>query len=206
MNKRFLGATVAALTLASTAAMASTYSEVGDASHTIAGAQHVTDGTTSISGTLGYGGDVDIYAFSLNSTTSLVIDGLGWYSSSIDSNLILMDGSGFGIEGDDDGGASLEARISISLSAGDYLIGFGDNNVYARSSSGAYVFNNDSGYIGGSGTAASYLVGGNSSGAYRVNFSSAVSDTYTPAVPLPAGLPLMFAGLGALGLLRSRKK
>ena len=36
-------------------------------------------------------------------------------------------------------------------------------------------------------------------------FSASVTYTYLPAVPLPATLPLMAAGLGAIGLLRRRR-
>lgn len=193
-----------ALLLSAGVASATTYNEIGDAGQTVGTAQIVADGTTSISGTLSYPYDVDLYGFSLDATTSLVIDGLGWAQSGIDSNLILFDGLGHGIEGDDDGGSStLESRISITLAAGSYLIAFGDNNIGARNSTGGTIIHNDSGYVGlTSDTLAYFDAYGNSTGTYTINFSEAVS---APAVPLPAGFPLLLAGLGAFGFMRRRK-
>lgn len=70
---------------------------------------------------------VDYYAFNLASLRSVTIH---MASTQIDSYLILWTRAGEVIASDDDGGTGLDARIVISLPAGDYIIGatsFWDN-------------------------------------------------------------------------------
>ena len=73
--------------------------ESGDATDLLPG-QSVADGTTSISGSLGAGGDItDLYAFTWVGGI-LTIDTIG---SAFDTQLHLFDGAGFGIGENDDG-------------------------------------------------------------------------------------------------------
>jgi hypothetical protein len=189
------------------AASAATYNEVGDAGATIATAQAVAAGTTTINGSLQSPFDVDLYSFTLASATSIVIDGLGWALSGIDSNLILFDGLGHGIFGDDDSGpATLESRISLTLAAGSYLLAYGDNNIYSYDSLNHYVIGDDDGFVGlTSNTHDHFMAYGGRTGAYQINFSTAVDGP--AAVPLPASLPLMLVAVGGMaGLRRARRK
>lgn len=186
-----------------TSASAITYNEVGDAGQTIATAQAVANGTTEIQGSLQNHGDVDLFSFSLGTSTTLTINGLGDYDNTfIDANLVLFDGLGHGIEGDDDGGSGLDSRISLTLDAGNYLIAFGNNNIDARDSLGNHFIGNDSGYVGlTSETLFSWSSWGYETGDYRITFSTAVS-----VVPLPAALPLFGAGILAMGFAGWRKQ
>ena len=202
------GTSLALALLYASGAAAITYNEVGDAGQLLPTAQSVSNGTTQINGSLDSVGDVDLFAFSIATETTLTIDGLGdYFNASIDANLILFDGTGRGIEGDDDGGYGLESRMTVTLAAGDYLIAFGDNNIEALDSSGYQLISNDDGFVGlTTGILGGWDAYGGDTGAYQIAFSSAVNSI--TAVPLPAALPLFGAGLLAMGFagLRRRQK
>jgi hypothetical protein len=70
---------------------------------------------------------VDYYSFNLSATQNVTID---MTSNQVDSYLVLFNRSGDVVAFNDDGGTGLNARIVISLPAGNYVIGattFWDN-------------------------------------------------------------------------------
>lgn len=216
-------AALAAAGLTSTAA-ASVFNESTDAGRDIASALSVANGTTSISGRLANTSisDVDLYAFSLLADTRLTIQML---FPTGDANLLLFNGLGQGLAGDDDNNSScddsaglggLDSCLTMDLMAGTYYLGAGDNNMgafenAADASAGVNDFiDNDFGILASPTTEILGLIGAefgdtdlNDEGAYTITFSSAVNGP--AAVPLPAGLPLGLAAFGALWAVGRRR-
>jgi len=200
------------------AAAAVPFTETTDAGRDMASAIVLPDGTTSINGQIVNTAisDVDLYKFSLSAMTTLTIRML---FPGEDANLILFNGLGQGLAGDDDDGSScadsaglgsLDSCLTLSLAAGDYFLGAGDNNMgafenAADAAAGTNDFiDNDFGILSVPTTETLGLIGAesgdtdlNDEGPYTIEFSEAVSGPVA-AVPLPATLPLLVGGLAGL--------
>ncbi|MBT5108987.1 MAG: PEP-CTERM sorting domain-containing protein [Rhodospirillaceae bacterium] len=205
-------------------AMATTFNETADASNFLAAAQVLSGGTTQITGTIEDGQDTDLFKFSLGSNTTITIDML---FPGEDANLLVFNGLGQGLAGDDDDDnsctaisvlASLDSCLTLNLDAGDYFIGVGDNNIGAFESVADFnipsvFFSNDSGILGSPTAEIAELIGTqngptdiNDTGPYTVNFSVAVDGPTGSAVPEPGTLALFGIGVVGLGLARRRRK
>lgn len=229
MNARMI-ALCAAVTLACGTATAATVTETTDAGRTMDTAFALAAGTTVVEGSIQNTdiSDVDLYSFILDAPTTLTIRMLRAGANGLDANLILFNGLGQGLAGDDDNNSgcadaagldSLDSCLTLSLDAGAYFLGAGDNNIAAfanaaDASAGANTFiDNDSGILATPTLLTLGVLGAqfgdidvNDNGAYRIEFSTALGGPVS-AVPLPASLPLLAGGLLALaGVRRFRRK
>jgi hypothetical protein len=208
MNIKMLKVAVVGLVLSvSGFANAVLITEATDAGETMATAFNLTGGVTSINGTIS--NDVDVFRFSLASNTVFTISAI---TSNFDMNLLIFNGLGQGIAGNDDlnrdggcgiGLGSLDSCLTLSLSAGDFFFAIGDNNTGAYDALGSQIMHNDSGILA-SPTAASFasFYHGSRSGSYTVNFSTATSSPD----PVPEPSILAIFALGIMGLVSRRLK
>lgn len=207
MNARTLSGVALAGLLGASAAWAFNFNESTDAGFTMATATVLPQGTTAVTGTIvnTTESDVDLFRFSLDAETAFTIDVL---SSDFDANLILFNGNGQGLAGDDDGGLGLDSRLTLTLAAGTYFFAVGGNNMGAFASQADYeaatdFIDNDSGILGSPTVETLGRVGAesgptdiNGQGAYSVTFSDPVSGPAATAVPtLPIWLLGMLGGL-----------
>jgi hypothetical protein len=190
----------------SCSANAGLMTESVDAGNTLLSALTLDAGTTQVNGSLL--NDEDLFKFTISTDTNVSIS-LG--SSSFDDNLILFNGLGQGLEGDDDGGSGLDSFISRFLTAGDYFIAVGDNNMYGFDVLDYDFISNDSGALA-SPTSETLAYLGNSSlsheqvsGTYSLSFNLAVgSITNSTSVPEPTSIAIL--GLGLAGIAFNRRK
>jgi len=194
--KKLAFALIASLAIVSQAALATAYTEAGDAGSLPSTAQNAGSGVTSISGSTSTNTDTeDLFKFSWDGGLfEAATNGLFGSSRSFDTMLFLFDGSGNFITANDDTSGpngSLDSYISASLSAGDYLLGIsGFSNDALNGSGSAFRF-------GASGVLTSWE-GGGAVGSYTIGINR--------TVPEPAPLALLALGLGAIAVGRRGKR
>jgi hypothetical protein len=177
-----------------------TIAESPDAGVTPSTALVVPSDTTQINGLIAAAGDYDLYKFALSAPVTLQID-MG--NSLFDDNLILFDGAGHGLAGNDDfvGDSS---QITYDLSAGTYFLAAGVNNMSAFTSTGAVFIADNAGNLDTPTTAVLDHIGpalaphNLSNQPYTITFSTA-----TGAVPEPASAAAAAWGLVVLAAYRS---
>jgi len=163
----------------SSSALAAIYTESGDAGQTLASAQTVAPGTTQINGTLGFGGDVDLYRLDFSTTTAVTF----YATSAVDPNLILFDAAGHGLWGDDDSGAGLDSQIVWNVTPGTYYLAYGNNNIGAADALNNEFCYNDSGDCSADTTSVldHFNSSGGATGPYTITLSAATASAAAPA-------------------------
>ncbi len=132
-------------TVFTSVANATIITETVDAGDRMDTAMVLGAGITQVNGMMHGNEDVDLYKFYVDTTQSYTIY-LGNSQFGPDSdNLILFNGLGQGLEGDDAGGAGLDAQIIRMLTVGWYYIGAGPNNIAGFTDDGTKFIYNDQG-------------------------------------------------------------
>lgn len=116
--------------------------ETADFGNTVTSAFTLPAGTTQVSGTVSNDNDGELLLFALAADQNVIFD-LDFLTG--DANLLLFNGAGNPLFGDDDGGAGFDSRISIFLRAGNYFIGVGENNFAGFDSGVNEIIDNDHG-------------------------------------------------------------
>lgn len=204
-----LGTALLALPLAT--AQAQVFNETTDADFHLANATVVTAGTTSITGSVGFGNDNDVFTFGIPTAGTYTFT---CNSTAIDPDLLLYNALGQGIGASDDQGGGGNSRITINLAAGQYYLSTGNDNTDAYDAAGVRVFTNDDGdangvIVSGPTRPASYAAFENSTtrtGAYTIGFSSATSAVVVPEANTVTLLGLALPVLGVVCASRRRKK
>lgn len=216
---RLLAAIMVTATL-SAGAVAQTFNEVGDAGQTLATAQAVPGGVTTIQGNTQSPGDVDLYRFSVTTAGSVTITAWGADAApscppypTIDANLILFNGAGVPLWGDDDGDPAhcYGSQIVMNLAAGNYYVAFGENNIEAMGPIDEYICGNDDAACTDAVTPLHhFLADGDATGAYTITFSQPTggSPSKVAAVPGPTGIILLplLAVMGIAGASRLKRR
>ena len=192
-------------------AQASLITETTDAPNYLADAMVVGSDTTQILGQLSHGQDADVFKFTLTSNAILTIEVME-ISPELDMNLLVFNALGQGIAGDDDNNdscnavsvlSSLDSCLTLTLSAGDYFFGVGDNNIGAFESEDAYnnandFFDNDFGILDNPTSKIAVLIGPEGGPSINGDIGDYQINLYVTAVPEPATLALFGAGLFAM--------
>lgn len=190
----FFGALAGVFLAFSQTLSAATFDEGRDAGPLLSTAKAVPAGVNRITGRVRTPGDADLYCFIVPSAGVVTIR---MSSLTVDSNLLLFDGDGHALFGDDDSwpdgpnADDYDSEIQLALTPGLYYLGCGSNNVYAYDNptdlqqKSNEFFSNDTGDNGGPTTEVLYGVASDDesvSGPYTILLSFT-----TGGVPVDAG-------------------
>jgi hypothetical protein len=216
-------ALVGTLALATATLDAQTYSEIGDAGQTLGTAQATGvgsgSGLNSIFGTIGSGGDADIFAITLNAPTMFSASTANAFTT-IDTALFLFNSMGQAIYTNDDvSGSSLQSTLpggtsfTMSLAAGTYYIAISLSgnepiNLNGQLLFAAYINGNSTSVRGAAAGVNPSTLGnfnGSSSfpemGGYRIDFTAT-----NTAIPEPSTTALCFVAAGAAAVVVRRRR
>jgi hypothetical protein len=192
-------AAVVSLRMAGVASATTFVETPPDAGVTPATARVVPVGTSQIDGLIAAPGDYDLYQFAVSASVTMQID-MG--NSSFDENLILFDGVGHGLAGNDDFNGN-DSEITYDLTPGAYYLAAGVNNMSAFDASNTAFITNDTGNLDTPTTAVLDHIG---PGLAPHNLSNQSYTITFTALPEP-GLAIVAVGVGAAcSLGRSRRR
>jgi hypothetical protein len=214
-------------------ALPASENENGDAGNTPDTAQVLTAGINQVFGEIQTNQDTDLYKFALDTGGVFTIE-VKEIDEALDMNLIVFNGAGQGLAGDDDDNnncsvitslGSLDSCLTLTLAAGEYFFAVGDNNMGAFESLAEFnsandFIDNDSGILGSPTSETLGLSGPeggptdfNDVGRYEINFSQAVDQASgggpsAISQPIPSlttwALAILALLIAATGVLRRR--
>lgn len=215
MTQRHIAAAVAVLVaLATGSATAASFAEIGDATDLAPGQAAAGVGTLdSITGSIGFAGDADVYRITIADPTAFSARAGGGFT---DTQLFLFDLSGVGIAMNDDcplvspcgNGSYLPPGDPIisALVAGQYLLAISDYDLDPVDAANGEIFpDSPFGAVNGPNGGVGALAGWSQAGipdtlSYTIELTGAEF-----AVPEPTAALLYLVGLGAVGA-RSRRR
>ena len=176
-----------------------------------AGPEAVGSGIDEIRGAISGGDQGDLFKITFAVGGTLDILARGAASDTMNLSLFLFDASGGGIRVDDNSGPLFSARLIVTISAGTYFLGIGDDPLRAVDTDGTTW--DASGVADGApppdfgvldrlqntGTVVS-------PGNYRITLSMLTGDPPVSSVPEPMTLGLLGAGLLGLAHTRFRRR
>lgn len=210
MKQFQIPAVAAVLLLGAGIANAQIVNEIGDAGETLATAQVLPAGTTTVLGFIAANGDVDMYAATFDFTGDLVVT-VDDFDDDFDPNLHAFNSAGNPIGADDDSSPNtgLGSQLTLSITPGTYYFAIGDNNLEANDINGVRIQDNDSGVLNPNGVFDHWdRDESGDAGNYTMTFSVATVAPAAPGIPVLGGafLPLTLGGLAALGILVARRR
>lgn len=174
-----------------------------------AGPEAVGPGIDQIRGSISGGDNGDLFKLVFDTGGTLTILARGT-SGALNPSLFLFDASGAGLRVDDNSGPLLDARIELTIAAGTYYLGIGDDPLQATDTDGSLWNANaaidapppaDFGILDRLDNIGTVVSPGN----YRVFLSIATAGTPV-SVPEPATLGLLAAGLIGFGVAGCRRR
>lgn len=208
-NVRFL---LAASLMATAAAFthAQVVNEGADVGETLGAAQSLAAGTTTVNGATG--GDADLYKFGWGGGDFYV----STVGSNYDTQLFLFNGTGVGVQGNDDGIAFAgPSYLQVGgLAAGTYYLGVSgyDYDPYSASGLMFQSFPYEPLYGPLNGDPLQSWAGGSGGGNYTISFQQRTSNGDPVGNPNPtgnvpdSGSSIALVGLGLAGLVALRRK
>lgn len=197
MNSRLFSVISTAALSLGVLAQAATISEVGDAGQTVATVQNIGGNVDVIQGSINPLFDADLYRVFFNFTGTLTVRVFDTSGTFWDPNLLIFNGAGNPIAGDDDGNGTgpglLDSRLTISITPGFYYIAVGSNNTYAFDAGPNTIMGNDDGFNPTNPLGVLDSIGGGNAGTgtYDLTFSALSDSTDIPE-------PSTFAMLGGV--------
>lgn len=197
MNSRLFSVISTAALVMSTMAHAATISEVGDAGQTVATVQNIGGNVDVIQGSINPLFDADLYRVFFNFTGTLTVRVFDTSGTFWDPNLLIFNGAGNPIAGDDDGNGTgpglLDSRLDIAITPGFYYIAVGSNNTYSFDAGPNTIMGNDDGFNPTNPLGILDSIGGGNTGTgtYDLTFSALSESTDIPE-------PSTFAMLGGM--------
>ena len=134
-----VGASLMALS-AGGAAQAIIVTETTDFGNSVGTEFILPEGTTEVLGTNFGAEDGDLFRFAYDTLTTATLS-LDFFTG--DANLLLFNGAGNPLFGDDDGGPGFDSEITFTFNPGEYLVGVGRNNFAGFDASGNEIIDND---------------------------------------------------------------
>lgn len=121
-------------------AEAITVNEITDFGNSVGTEFFLPEGTTEVLGTNFGAEDGDLLRFAFDTLTTATIS-LDFFTG--DANLLLFNGAGNPLFGDDDAGPGFDSEISFTFDPGEYLVGIGRNNFAGFDANGNEIIDND---------------------------------------------------------------
>jgi hypothetical protein len=226
MNMQVTRVVAVCMMLLSPQAFALTFNESSDAGVTMGTATSVPAGTTLITGSIvnTTENDVDLYLIHVPASGSFTIEAKANVVDVPDMNLLVFDSTGHFIAGDDDNNSSCtnmtplngyDSCLTLTLTAGDYYIAVGNNNIGAFQTPGdvpgGYFADNDSGILASPspeviGLVASENSLGNDEGGYTINLNAAPVSSATSIPTLSEWGMIILSSLLALGAVLTLRR